>query len=240
MEIGDCLARLSLASLEISLDVRNKTNELGENMQNLEFKAAKKTENIILKIEEAIKEKQSNSHYINELLLQIANVTGTSLNPTFLEKELHDLKKEKEDMESRKKEAEALQLAQIIDFLYNSEMVSNSFSTSSRSSSRISDLEESLSRNSSQDTGYKVDEYHLKAFTCPLSKEIMEDPVDLVSGHTFDRQAILEYLGKGKRSCPVSGQELESIELKPNLALKNSIKEWKERNMEKKLQHATS
>ncbi|GLJ46221.1 hypothetical protein SUGI_0973790 [Cryptomeria japonica] len=239
-EIGDCLAQLSLASLEISLDVRKKTNELGENMQNLEFKAAKKTEAIIQKIEEAIKEKQSNSQYISELLLQIANVTGTSLNPTFLEKELHDLRKEKEEMESRKKEAEALQLAQIIDFLYNSEMVSKSFSMSSRSSSRISDLNGSLSRNSSQDTGYQADEYSLKAFTCPLSKEIMEDPVDLVSGHTFDRQAISEYLCKGKRTCPVSGQELESFELKPNLALKNSIKEWKERNMENKLQHATS
>ncbi|KAH9310755.1 hypothetical protein KI387_025790, partial [Taxus chinensis] len=56
-EIGDCLAQLSLASLEISLDVRNKTIELGKNMQSLEFKAASKTEDIILKIEEAIQEK---------------------------------------------------------------------------------------------------------------------------------------------------------------------------------------
>ncbi|KAH9314502.1 hypothetical protein KI387_023129, partial [Taxus chinensis] len=72
------------------------------------------------------------------------------------------------------------------------------------SSSKVSDLEDSLSRKNSHDIGHQVQEHPLKPFTCPLSKEIMEDPVDLVSGHNFERKVILEYFDKGNRICPVS------------------------------------
>ncbi|KAJ6357018.1 hypothetical protein OIU78_005001 [Salix suchowensis] len=72
------------------------------------------------------------------------------------------------------------------------------------------------------------------AFFCPLTKQIMDDPVTVQSGVTYDRKAITEWLEESENSqeifCPVTGQKLLSRVLRTNVALKTTIEEWKERN----------
>ncbi|XP_075485576.1 putative U-box domain-containing protein 42 [Primulina tabacum] len=71
-------------------------------------------------------------------------------------------------------------------------------------------------------------------FFCPLSKKVMEDPVTLDSGVTYERNEITEWLDKNEDSeeifCPKSGQKLKTKNLSTNAALKATIDEWKERN----------
>ncbi|KAI3429222.1 RING-type E3 ubiquitin transferase [Psidium guajava] len=71
-------------------------------------------------------------------------------------------------------------------------------------------------------------------FFCPLTKKIMEDPVTMESGVTYEREAIAEWLKKHENSeqigCPVTGKKLVSHVLSTNFALKTTIEEWKERN----------
>ena len=73
-----------------------------------------------------------------------------------------------------------------------------------------------------------------ETFFCPLTKNIMEDPVTIESGVTYERKAITEWLDICSNSaqicCPVTGKKLQSRDLSTNIALKTTIEEWKERN----------
>ncbi|KAG2626816.1 U-box domain-containing protein 16-like [Panicum virgatum] len=63
-------------------------------------------------------------------------------------------------------------------------------------------------------------------FRCPISLELMRDPVVASSGQTYDRDSITRWFGSGKSTCPKTGQVLADLELVPNKALKNLIVRW--------------
>ena len=45
-----------------------------------------------------------------------------------------------------------------------------------------------------------------RVLTCPISREIMRDPVTIVqSGHTFDREPLCKWLLKNPTKCPATG-----------------------------------
>ncbi|XP_024018286.1 putative U-box domain-containing protein 42 [Morus notabilis] len=71
-------------------------------------------------------------------------------------------------------------------------------------------------------------------FCCPLTKKIMDDPVTIESGLTYERKAIGEWFEMFKDSeeifCPSSGKKLVSRVYNSNIALKSTIEEWKKRN----------
>ncbi|CAA0818289.1 U-box domain-containing protein 19 [Striga hermonthica] len=67
-------------------------------------------------------------------------------------------------------------------------------------------------------------------FTCPISLEIMGDPVTIQTGHTYDRKSITKWFESGNRTCPKTGERLVSLELVPNLALKRLITQWCQEN----------
>ncbi|KAG6466345.1 U-box domain-containing protein 8-like [Zingiber officinale] len=61
-------------------------------------------------------------------------------------------------------------------------------------------------------------------FRCPISLEVMTDPVILSSGHTFDRASIQRWLDAGNRTCPVTNLPLPaSPSLISNHALRSLI-----------------
>ncbi|KAG4387088.1 hypothetical protein JHK82_031139 [Glycine max] len=66
-------------------------------------------------------------------------------------------------------------------------------------------------------------------FVCPISFQIMEDPVTTVTGITYDRESIEKWLLKAKDCvCPVSKQPLprSSQYLTPNHTLRRLIQAW--------------
>ncbi|XWS69573.1 hypothetical protein CRYUN_Cryun04dG0190800 [Craigia yunnanensis] len=71
-------------------------------------------------------------------------------------------------------------------------------------------------------------------FFCPLTKQIMDDPVTIESGVTYERKVITEWLETFSHLediiCPTTGMKLTSRVVSTNVALKTTIEEWKDRN----------
>eukprot|EP00252_Welwitschia_mirabilis_P017769 TRINITY_DN3943_c0_g2_i1.p1 TRINITY_DN3943_c0_g2~~TRINITY_DN3943_c0_g2_i1.p1 ORF type:complete len:807 (-),score=145.87 TRINITY_DN3943_c0_g2_i1:275-2695(-) len=84
-----------------------------------------------------------------------------------------------------------------------------------------------------------------ESFVCPLTKQIMQDPVTLENGQTYERSAIERWFKEceenGKKpSCPMTGTELNSTTLNPSIALRNTIEEWTARNEQAQIELARS
>jgi hypothetical protein len=62
-------------------------------------------------------------------------------------------------------------------------------------------------------------------FICPLTKELMKDPVAAPHGVSYERDAIVEWLSK-HACCPVVGFRLEGSELRTNAKLQWKIRYW--------------
>ncbi|KAG8390127.1 hypothetical protein BUALT_Bualt01G0051200 [Buddleja alternifolia] len=63
-------------------------------------------------------------------------------------------------------------------------------------------------------------------FRCPISLDLMNDPVIVASGHTYDRNSIAQWINSGHHTCPKSGQRLIHMALIPNYALKSLKDQW--------------
>ncbi|XP_044474871.1 U-box domain-containing protein 44-like isoform X1 [Mangifera indica] len=97
----------------------------------------------------------------------------------------------------------------------------------------------SFDSGSLSDESYHFGKMHIEpiydAFFCPLTKQIMRDPVTIENGQTFEREAIERWFQECKESgrklvCPLTLRELSSTELNPSIALRNTIEEWSARN----------
>ncbi|KAK0581102.1 hypothetical protein LWI29_010071 [Acer saccharum] len=67
-------------------------------------------------------------------------------------------------------------------------------------------------------------------FLCPITLEIMTDPVIVATGQTYERESILKWLNSNHRTCPKTRQTLDHLSLAPNYALRNLIVQWCEKN----------
>eukprot|EP01018_Ginkgo_biloba_P019742 Gb_26429 [translate_table: standard] len=65
--------------------------------------------------------------------------------------------------------------------------------------------------------------YH---FRCPISLDLMRDPVILCTGQTYDRSSIEKWVASGNTTCPVTMQNLQDFTLIPNHTLRRLIQEW--------------
>lgn len=92
---------------------------------------------------------------------------------------------------------------------------------------------------SQSDDSFHFERLHIEplydAFVCPLTNQVMRDPVTLENGQTFEREAIEKWFKECRESgrrllCPLTLQELRSTELNPSMALRNTIEEWTARN----------
>jgi len=69
-------------------------------------------------------------------------------------------------------------------------------------------------------------------FLCPISLQLMRDPVTLPTGISYDRAAISRWLASAaasssSRTCPVTRQPLEpELQLTPNHTLRRLIGSW--------------
>ncbi|CAA6671166.1 unnamed protein product [Spirodela intermedia] len=67
-------------------------------------------------------------------------------------------------------------------------------------------------------------------FCCPLSLELMSDPVIVASGQTYERAFIRKWLDQGFTVCPKTRQALGHANLIPNYTVKALIANWCESN----------
>lgn len=64
-----------------------------------------------------------------------------------------------------------------------------------------------------------------QCFTCPVTLDIMRDPVVGRDGHSYERSGVEAALALNPHS-PLTRQPMASTDLIPNHALRNAIQEW--------------
>ncbi|KRH65449.3 hypothetical protein GLYMA_03G036700v4 [Glycine max] len=77
-----------------------------------------------------------------------------------------------------------------------------------------------LRRNQSSELAIPAD------YRCPISLELMRDPVVVATGQTYDRVSIKLWMDSGHNTCPKTGQTLSHSDLIPNRVLRNMITAW--------------
>lgn len=65
---------------------------------------------------------------------------------------------------------------------------------------------------------------------CPISLQLMYDPVIISSGQTYERICIDKWFGDGHNTCPKTQQQLCHLGLTPNYCVKGLIASWCEQN----------
>ncbi|KAE8686606.1 E3 ubiquitin-protein ligase PUB23-like [Hibiscus syriacus] len=66
-------------------------------------------------------------------------------------------------------------------------------------------------------------------FRCPISREIMKEPVTIVTGVSYERKHIDKWFNVyKKKTCPATMQPLDDFDMTPNHTLKRLILAWRE------------
>ncbi|PKI53884.1 hypothetical protein CRG98_025678, partial [Punica granatum] len=216
-EIAQALSLLPLASLDVSLGIREKIDSLCKKMLEAEYSAALSEEEILLKIESGIRERRMDRAYANDLMAQIAEAIGIDHENLAIRKEFEEFRKEIQDVEVRKDRAEQLQMEQIIALLEKADVVMSH-----------ADKERKYLETRNFVRGQPLEP--LCSFYCPITLDVMVDPVETSSGMTFERQAIEKWFALGNNTCPLTQIPIENTVLRPNKNLRQSIEEWKDRN----------
>ena len=216
-EISRALSLIPLASLNVSFSIDDQISKLCQNMLEAEYRSAAAEEEILVKIELGIEERNSARSYANDLLFQIAGALSLSTEQSALKKEYEEFKREIEDVNMRKEQEESLQMEQIIALLEKADAATSSEEKEKKY------LERRISLGNQPLAP-------LKGFYCSLTHEVMVDPVETSTGQTFERSAIEKWLAEGNNICPLTNSPLDTAVLRPNKTLRQSIEEWRDRN----------
>ncbi|KAI5076985.1 hypothetical protein GOP47_0009050 [Adiantum capillus-veneris] len=214
-DVGNSLALVSLANTEVSVDIRNNVEKLKDQMIHVEYQASQQKLEIVEKIEMGIKEHKTDQAFVNDLIRQIACALGVAVEDSSeMKLILDDFRREKEEAAEKKEREEEAFMEQIIALL-------------SRCTPEVIREEYRVLRS----TGSSTEELPpFDTFLCPLSKGVMEDPVSVVTGQTYERARIQEWFACGNNTDPITKQILPVLDLKPNHKLRECIEEWADRN----------
>ncbi|OWM86231.1 U-box domain-containing protein 11-like [Punica granatum] len=95
-----------------------------------------------------------------------------------------------------------------------------------RSDLSASDLEDNPEKKSAEENK-KSDAIPIPDdFLCPISLEIMRDPVIVATGQTYERSYIQRWIDNGNLTCPKTQQKLQNLTLTPNYVLRSLISQW--------------
>lgn len=220
-DIGRSMSGLSLASAEILSDISEKVNRLHGEMQRAEFEASQSQLRIVEKLDQGLLEQKSDQNFANDMLEEIARAVGVPVEPSEINKELENFRREKEEAAERKEQMEVLFLEQVIKLLSRADAASDLQELRAQYNRRVQTIEK-----------YKKDEYipPLKTFLCPIERTVMVDPVSLFTGTACERVAIENWFNSGQRTDPETGQFIDDLTLRSNVGLRQSIEEWRELN----------
>lgn len=204
-QIGSALSQLSIAQ------------ELNRNLLLFEFETSPTEDEVLNEINIQIRDRNFTRSNANNLLMLIAEAIDIEKDASTLKKEFDDFKNEVDSSRKSMDFAHAIQMDQIVSLLEKADATLS-----------LEDKEITYSRRRDS-LGSRIVE-PLQSFYCPIVGEIMLDPVQLSSGHTFERKAIEKWIKDGNFTCPLTMTPLNDITLRDNIVLKKSIEEWKERN----------
>ncbi|KAL2235084.1 U-box domain-containing protein 11-like [Sesamum indicum] len=114
------------------------------------------------------------------------------------------------------------------DDVQNQESERNSPTSSEVSVSKDSDSEKINSPScKTQEENKKPDSLVIPDdFLCPISLELMRDPVIVATGQTYERSYIQRWIDCGNTTCPKTQQKLQHLTLTTNYVLRSLISHW--------------
>ncbi|KAK8736916.1 hypothetical protein OTU49_004722, partial [Cherax quadricarinatus] len=68
-------------------------------------------------------------------------------------------------------------------------------------------------------------------YLCPITQELISDPVLCADGFTYERVAMEAWLASGKRTSPMTNEKLLHLVLTPNRTLRTLIQRYREESM---------
>ncbi|KAI5082188.1 hypothetical protein GOP47_0001931 [Adiantum capillus-veneris] len=206
------LALLSLAISEVAEDVRDNVDKLRLRMLDVEFQTSERKLRIVEKIETDLRQRRSDEVAMNNLIMDIAAAVGLPSGDAERKKVLESLQMEVEEASANKQQEEAFYMEQILTLLSVPTPTQVSF------------------KDRSFETGFEEEEPPLPSFFCPFTKAVMEEPVMIATGNTFEHSWIQRWFDSGETIDPISRLPLPNLTLRPNVQLKKIIEEWREHN----------
>ncbi|KAJ7977232.1 RING-type E3 ubiquitin transferase [Quillaja saponaria] len=213
LQSGQLLMKVQLSSLEIchiicrSLQSSPSNSVLTVVQHCLQELKCLKREPVTIYIEEALRSQRENTEPCREQLMKMTESLGLTSNQELL-KESMALEKELLKAEDNKMKGKYDEINRTLDLVSN---VRN----------YIMKLQCSEVK-----TGVSIPPY----FQCPLSLELMLEPVIVASGQTYDRSSMQKWLANGLTICPKTRQQLTHTNLIPNYTVKAMIANWSEVN----------
>ncbi|XP_075108019.1 U-box domain-containing protein 44 [Nicotiana tabacum] len=217
-DITQTLLLMTTEPLNILPEIADQLKDLCKKMLDTKYDVSTKEEEVSVKIESGIQERNVDRSYANDLLICIAKAVGIANEQSQLKKEFEEFKRETESSEQGKNLAETLRMEEIIILLGKADLLT----TAEEKQTNYLTKRNSLGRQPLEP---------LQSFYCPITGDVMEDPVETSSGQIFERTAIEKWLADGNKLCPLTKNPLKRSDLRSNKTLRQSIEEWKNRNI---------
>lgn len=84
-------------------------------------------------------------------------------------------------------------------------------------------LKKGMSMDKKENAEVEIPSY----FICPISMQIMKDPITVCTGITYDRDSMEKWIYScGKNSCPATMQVMSNYDMTPNHTLRRLIQGW--------------
>ncbi|PPD86019.1 hypothetical protein GOBAR_DD17069 [Gossypium barbadense] len=215
-EISRALNRIPLARLD-DLRIINKITRLCKDMAEAEYSPSVMEITVLEMIESGLQERNVDRCYANDLFVLIAERVGVPDENLAMKKELEELKAEVQESKLGISMAESRRMEQIVELLEMADVMTSY----EEKAKRYENERDSLGTQPLQ---------ALQSFCCPITMDVMVDPVEISSGRTFERSAIERWFADGHKDCPSTSIQLDSLVLQPNRTLRQTIEEWKYRN----------
>lgn len=209
--IGGWLSLLD-SVLEDHPDLRKKIADHSREMKQAQFRVTENEERVHCTLQKEGQGRQTTKAVQSAIIMDLARALGIdSSNQAELSGQVMLLKNDLASSNSLEERRILISLERIMD----------NWSTEPDPSTRNLDLDFEDDANIAP----------FKNFLCPLTKEAMKDPVVLESSQNYEREAIQYWFERciedGRDpTCPVTGQVLKSLDLKPNIGLAGAIEEW--------------
>ncbi|XP_057424280.1 U-box domain-containing protein 3-like isoform X2 [Lotus japonicus] len=213
LQSGTLLIKLQSTSLDIchmivrSLPSPPSASVLANLQLYIQEVQCLKKETAMVYIEEALRKQRDNMEPCREHLKQIIELLNLTSDQELL-KECIAVEKERLNAEVNKMKGDMVEINEIVNLVRN---VCDYVMTTECPVIK---------------SGVSVPSY----FRCPLSSELMLDPVIVASGQTYERQSIQKWLDHGLTVCPRTRQTLAHSILTPNYTVKAMIAKWCEEN----------
>lgn len=201
LEICHILSQLLQSSSSIS---HSACSFIQHCMQEIQCMEMERTSELI---EAALRDQRENLRPKSEHLMKITELLGLTSNQELLTEGIA-LEHERENSVLKKNIGEADCIEQIIDI--------------------VASIRDCMFKLEQFETlnGILIPSY----FRCPLSLELMLDPVIVASGQTYERVFIKKWLDQGLKRCPKTRQTLIHSNFISNYTVKGLIANWCEEN----------